>query len=245
MNEATSGHTVQMLLTKAATGLLGAVPPLRVDLVQGTETIIIDDMVPVASTEMVGAYSVTFTAPAVSNDTTFNTVWKNTGAGADPVEQLLVHPAPTALPTPPPSVMPTTADVATVIMSYAKDGVGAYVGDFTTDTIPTAAQVNRIAAQVAEDVFADIDTDIPEESWGAVRTLIAIGTAMRVVLSFYPEAASGPRSPYDNIKTLYDQQMLRVEKSLLREQTELISGEQGAPVLYSFPDVDDLWTRAM
>jgi hypothetical protein len=131
-------------------------------------------------------------------------------------------------------------------MAYAKDSVGNYVGDFTSQTRPTGSQVARIMLQVADDVFADVDDDLPAEALRPVRSLIALGTAMRVTLSFFPELSQGPQSPYDRLKTLYDQQMVRVEKAILREEAEEAEGdEQAGAVLFSFPANDDLWTRRM
>lgn len=143
--------------------------------------------------------------------------------------------------------VPTVREVAALIRSRTKTDMGREEGTFNDKTRPTDEEVVELVEQATADATGDLDYDIPEQAWPAVRALIVIGTAMRVEISYFPELNSGVNSPYDRLERLYNAQMLRVEKAVQREITEETAGDERAvgTVAYGFPPPSDWMTREL
>lgn len=146
-----------------------------------------------------------------------------------------------------PNYLPTVRDVATWIVARTKDKFGNEIGTFNSDTRPTGTEVVKVIQMTADDVAGDLDTDIPSEAYGTVQSLIALGAAMRIELSYFPEQVGSDNSPYDRLKELYDDQMRRAEKGVARETTEESENDEGMSqaIKFQFPAAGDLWTRPL
>lgn len=141
--------------------------------------------------------------------------------------------------------LPTVRDVADLLRARTKDNVGVEVGDFTANTRPTSGAVADLIQQAAADVIDAVDTDIPAETWPTASALIALGTAMRVELSYFPEQVGTANSPYDRYKDLYDEMLPRLVSAVEREAQEEITGEEPMiNVAYRFPVGID-WDRVL
>jgi hypothetical protein len=95
-----------------------------------------------------------------------------------------------------------------------------------------------LIAQAADDVIAEIDSDLPPETWPAVASVIALRTAMLIELSYYPEQVASNRSQYNELKELFDDALKRLVLAVAREQEELNSGDEqygGVRPHHNFP----------
>jgi len=116
----------------------------------------------------------------------------------------------TALPTEPvhhridPPFYPSVTDVAVLIRARTKNQFGVELGTFTDSTRPSGAEVHSIIQQAATDVTGAVGEDFPDAFTDEVEALIALGAAMRIELSYYPEQVRSGRSPYPELKELYD-----------------------------------------
>jgi len=128
--------------------------------------------------------------------------------------------------------VPSSTDVANLIIARTKDRMGNEVGDWTADTRPTYVKVSEIIVQAAQDISMYIDTDIPAEAYGIVHEAIALRAAMIIERSYYPEQISNNRSPYQQLKEDFyllvgkDGMGGALQKAIEREAEEEIYGEE-------------------
>ncbi len=124
------------------------------------------------------------------------------------------------------SFVPTVDDVGAILRTRTKDDMGNETGTFNADTRPTDQQVLTLIGQAYDDVVAVIDDDIPLESYRDARSVIALRAAMLVELSYWPDQVPLGRSPYTQLKELYDEMLPRLQSAVAREIEEAESGEQ-------------------
>lgn len=198
-----------------------------------------------------GTYRTTIVLPDTAGQ--YALYWSDDGTfteGHIAVEEIQVNAIPFSVGTgggiPVESFIPTTQQVAQYIMARTRDRDGQFVGDFTADTIPTHDQVMALMADVSNDVAALIDTDISPESYESVRALVALGTAMRIELSFFPEAVGLANSSYDRLERMFNAMLTRVQTGVEREIRETTEGtERSYGVLYNFPSPSNILSRKM
>lgn len=143
---------------------------------------------------------------------------------------------------------PTVAEVAAHIRARTKDSFQE-VGTFNDDTRPTADQVEELLARGARDVASHIGVEICEgdstdrqaELYEEAKDLAALAVALKIELSYYPEQVASNRSPYTQLKELYDEG----KKTLIEAVSEHCGGGDGESVggdldaglpSYGFPD---------
>jgi hypothetical protein len=75
----------------------------------------------------------------------------------------------------------------------------------------------------------------------AARRVAAIGTALLVELSYFPEQTATGRSPYDQLKELYDARFARLKAQIdeVNAGGEVGTSDDAMPV-YSFPEINSL-----
>lgn len=127
---------------------------------------------------------------------------------------------------------PTVADVGAILRARTKDTNGVELGTFTADTRPTGTAVIALADLAVSDLVAEIGPDIPTELVPSARYLAALGTALMVELSYFPEDVAAGRSPYAELKALYDQRLVRLTDAV--EDATGEGGTGGSPS-YGFP----------
>jgi hypothetical protein len=105
-----------------------------------------------------------------------------------------------------PDYLPTSREVGAMLRTRTRLPGGQELGFFTNDTRPTDAEVDLLVAQAYEDLISRTQADIPEVLIGQFRQTLILATALRIELSYFPEQIATNRSPYDQYKTLYDEQ---------------------------------------
>jgi len=143
--------------------------------------------------------------------------------------------------------LPLVSDVGAILRARTKDSNGNELGTFTTTTRPTFNQVQILISDAARDVTGLVDYDIPEESYPQARSVIALGAALLVELSYFPEQVASNRSPYDQLKALYDERLERLLTAVTREQAEDATGDEtsAGSVHYAFPPVTNYLDKVM
>ena len=102
---------------------------------------------------------------------------------------------------------PAVDNVAGLLRTRPRTRAGVNPGTFTSETKPTDQEVLDLAAQAVEDVSSDVGVPIPESSYGRAKSVATIRTAMLVELSYFPEQINSGRSPYPQLKELYDERI--------------------------------------
>lgn len=119
---------------------------------------------------------------------------------------------------------PAVADVAAIIRARTKTAGGAEAGTFNPAdapeqdrTRPTAEGVQSIINSTIGDLTAAFGADIPDAPGDdpalyrtGVRQLAALGAALDVELTYFPEQVATGRSPYAQMKTRYDDRLKRL-----------------------------------
>lgn len=137
--------------------------------------------------------------------------------------------------------MPTLDRVGGILRARTKDVNGRELGTFTVDTRPTDTEVSELIDQAQSDVISATGADIPESTWGDAAYVTALGAAMLVELSYFPEQVGSNRSVYTQVKTLYDERLGRLIRAV-EAAGGTTSGEGGTSLLtpaYSFPMMGD------
>lgn len=96
--------------------------------------------------------------------------------------------------------------VAAILHARTKDDVGNELGVFTSATRPTAAQVTDLLIRAKRSVVNVIGTAEPctADLAADAANLIHLRAAMMVELSYFPEQVASNRSHYEQLKALYD-----------------------------------------
>lgn len=148
-------------------------------------------------------------------------------------------------PQPNAGFLPPVNDVADLLRARTKDNLGNEIGTFTENTRPTSMDVMQMIEKASNGVTAWLDYDIPEEMYEQTRTLVTIGAAMLVELSYFPEQVGTDRTAYDELKALYDQGLLALQAALAREQAEEMEGTEftSGNVRFGFPYAEPIWSK--
>lgn len=119
---------------------------------------------------------------------------------------------------------PTVADIGAILRARTKTASGSEAGTFNPanadagdQTRPNAEQVTSLIEDVVADVQAEFGVDIPDAEGDdpdlyrkSVRRFGALGVAMLVELTYFPEQVATGRSPYAQLKQLYDDRRKRL-----------------------------------
>jgi hypothetical protein len=105
---------------------------------------------------------------------------------------------------------PTVDAVGAQLRARTKDANGNELGTFTEDTRPTGVQVEELIDRATGDMISVLP-DPMDPKWNDRASGVAVlGAAMRVELSFFPEQVATGRSPYPQLKALYDDELKRL-----------------------------------
>lgn len=123
---------------------------------------------------------------------------------------------------------PTTAEVAAFIKNRTVDGNNNFLGDFSSETVVTQSEVDRIINQAGEMVLSALRYDallgassIADDNAPTVKSLIALFSAIFVEVTKFSEQIARQVSPYPYLKDQFD-------KMLSEKQSELgITPPQG------------------
>jgi hypothetical protein len=105
---------------------------------------------------------------------------------------------------------PQLTDVGAILRARTKDSVGNELGTFNAETRPTDQQVFILIGQGVSDVSMAIGGEVPPAYWQDAVNLAALATALKIELSYFPEQINTGRSPYPQLKQLFDDQLKRL-----------------------------------
>lgn len=131
---------------------------------------------------------------------------------------------------------PSVDAVGAILRARTKDRHGNEVGTFNVDTRPTFEQATQQISIAVGDLANLFPEDLPVEVHDQARRLAAIGAAMLIELSFFPEQVATGRSPYQQLKDLYGAAFTRLQEAgAVEEDVTDESGAYGLPS-YGFPE---------
>jgi len=127
---------------------------------------------------------------------------------------------------------PTVEAVAALLRSRTKTPSGSEAGTFMPaasaeqdSTRPTAEQAAEMIAVALQDIVGVFGPDVPDapgEDPGAYRTAVqglsALGAALQVELTYFPEQVATGRSPYAQLKQLYDDRLKRLTDAIIGDE---------------------------
>lgn len=183
----------------------------------------------VVATSTPNIYRISLVAPpAPSGDRSLLLVWD--GAGVDAVEELVVEPTPTSMV----AYLPPVKMVANYVRARTKADAGE-MGTFTLSTVPlnqqtrpSAEQVEELIQQAGDDVLTEVGGTVPVAVQGAAQSLVALGAALLVELTYFPEQVNSGRSAYSQLKDLYDSRLIRLVTAVQESEDPLGDGDPDA-----------------
>lgn len=117
--------------------------------------------------------------------------------------------------------MPGLEQVGALIRARTRNTLGVEVGTFTADTRPTDEEAHRVLVQACQDIVSEVGHNLPAPVWNIADSVGALGTALLIELSYYPEQINSGASPYIQLKELYDQRLAN-----LKRQVRLHGGDE-------------------
>jgi len=135
------------------------------------------------------------------------------------------------------SYAPTIAEVAATVPSRPKGQYGR-VTTFDETTQPTGDQVQAIIDGCAAKLEGKFGAP-PDALVASAKEVVKLRAAMLVELSFFGDQIRADRSPYGELKTLYEEAVAdyMADRSLLGGDETPGTADDQQP-LYSFPDPD-------
>lgn len=125
---------------------------------------------------------------------------------------------------------PDVDAVGAILRTRTRTPGGQEVGTFNAETTPTNVQVSELIADAVADLGAALGPDIPDapgDDPDAYRTaaarLAALGAALEVELTYFPEQVATGRSPYPQLLERYNAR----RKALLEAIVEIGGGAGG------------------
>lgn len=160
-------------------------------------------------------------------------------------EELIVGAAPTIPYTGSEVFIPVVGDVAAYLRARTKTVGGQEAGTFNSATVsdkdetrPTAEQVTVEIANAMGDLLGIIGTAFDPKYNEMVRRVGALRAALLIELAYYPEQVATGRSPYIQLKELYDELLGNLYSALgivTGEDDVLVPEDAGYPSYGGFP----------
>lgn len=129
--------------------------------------------------------------------------------------------------------------VGSVLRARTRDTQGNEVGTFTAETRPTGDQVNSLIGNAVGDLASAVGADLPQPLWGQAAAAATYKAAMLVELSYFPEQVAQGRSPYAQLKDLYDEALASLKVAIGGDAPGEAPGAPSPPD-YAFPLVSTL-----
>jgi hypothetical protein len=134
-------------------------------------------------------------------------VWLHSGVDPDPIEEIEVRVGPAPVVD---SIVPELAEVAVLLRARTKDENGNELGTFTSETRPTATQVEALIQHSLADLTRAIASEIPDVLKASARSLIAMRAAQKIELSYYPEQTAADSTVYQTLRLTYESELERL-----------------------------------
>jgi hypothetical protein len=135
---------------------------------------------------------------------------------------------------------PTVAEVAALVPSRAKGQYGRLT-TFDETTQPTADQVQTVIDRCYSKIFGKVGTP-PDALVEDAKEIVTLRAAMLVELTFFGDQIRADRSPYQELKDLYEEAVTDffADRAKLGGDEEPGTPDDQQP-LYSFPAPDQEW----
>jgi hypothetical protein len=158
--------------------------------------------------------------------------------GVEPIHNTAPDPA---------EYLPSLSDVGLVTLGRTVDSVNNITGTFSRDTQPDDASVSRLILAAGDDVRRKIGTDIPDDLVDDARRVVAVRTAMLIELSMFPSEVASDRSPYPQLKALYEELILDLSDSVSAEEAGMSAENvvDGNFPAYSFTVLEGFMEKKM
>jgi hypothetical protein len=102
--------------------------------------------------------------------------------------------------------IPSPEDVGAEIRSRTVDGTGDETGTFNLTTRPTVDEIGPLIDAVISRITR-LCGQIPDDLMPDARRTAALGTALKIERTYYPEQINSGRSPYPQMKIEYDEEL--------------------------------------
>lgn len=134
---------------------------------------------------------------------------------------------------------PAVDAVGAMLRARTRTDTGVEVGTFNDDTRPTGEQVDGLIAQAVGDISNVIGEDLPNETlMNAAKSLSALGAAILVELSYFPEQVAHNHSPVATMERMYNARLKQLEEAVSEAggvDGEVVPGSGGGPS-YAYPE---------
>jgi hypothetical protein len=147
----------------------------------------------------------------------------------------------------------TPGDVATLLRARTQDDTDKELGEWTDNTRPTLAEVERLLAMAQSIIIGQTGPLTPEvlvcstsdDIMTQAATTVALLAAMLVELSYFPEQVQSSRSAYEQYRELFwgpdgksglvGDLVEAVHECVMSGGVEPDSDESSAPASWAFP----------
>lgn len=124
---------------------------------------------------------------------------------------------------------PIIEEVGSILRARTLDNNGAEVGTFNAATRPTGGQVDDLIDQACADIIDACGHTIPKDLQDNAAYTASIGAALLIEIGYYPEQVGTGRSPYPELKAMYDERLLRLIDSVAHEGMDVPGNEYMVP----------------
>lgn len=107
---------------------------------------------------------------------------------------------------------PSTQQVAARILARTRLPNGEVAGNFTTETKPTAAQVQEVITQAVSLMRPRLG-EVADRMVDQAQALVALRCAFMVELGFFPEQVETAVSPYNALRMEYKDELANWDQS--------------------------------
>lgn len=107
---------------------------------------------------------------------------------------------------------PDAAEVARLLPALTVNEYGTQLGEFTTATRPTLAEVEALWDFAAADVTANIEGSLPTSLVEEARRLTAIGTVLAILAGALPEQATADNGAVAHYERMYQAGLARLRQ---------------------------------
>lgn len=132
--------------------------------------------------------------------------------------------------------LPATTDVGAILRARTVDDNGNELGDFTVATRPTGTEVTNLILQASRDVEALLGSATQSQQVQDMgKHLIALKTAMLIEISYFPEQVGSGKSPYEQLKDMYNDELKRTLEYAQTDGEDVGMDDNAAVTVHSFP----------
>lgn len=110
--------------------------------------------------------------------------------------------------------LPSLAEVGARLRNRTRDDGGNLVGTFNANTEPTGPQANHLIQIAATDVADVIGVSLDESLYQTARSAVSLRAAMLIELTYFDDQVQTGRSPYQQLKEMFDDKMKTLTKAV-------------------------------